>query len=69
MVANQLCFLLYQYKQVWFLLPHLLVGRECSYQKSVEQLDRYKQEYAAQLINPTEEPEEETTEEPTEEEQ
>lgn len=39
------------------------------YQKSVEQLDRYKQEYAAQLINPTEEPEEETTEEPTEEEQ
>lgn len=33
------------------------------YQKSVEQLDRYKQEYAAQLMNPTEETEEETTEE------
>ena len=30
------------------------------YQKSIEQLDRYKQEYASQLINPTEE---ETTEE------
>lgn len=39
------------------------------YQKSVEQLDRYKQEYASQLMNQTEEPEEETTEEPTEEEQ
>lgn len=25
------------------------------YQKSVEQLDRYKQEYASQLMNPTEE--------------
>lgn len=36
------------------------------YQKSVEQLERYKQEYASQLMNPTEE---ETTEEPTEEEQ
>lgn len=36
------------------------------YQKSVEQLDRYKQEYASQLMNPTEE---ETEEEPTEEEQ
>lgn len=39
------------------------------YQKSVEQLDRYKQEYASQLMNQTEEPEEETTEETTEEEQ
>ncbi len=36
------------------------------YQKSVEQLDRYKQEYASQLMNPTEE---ETVEEPTEDEQ
>lgn len=25
------------------------------YQKSVEQLDRYKQEYASQLMNPSEE--------------
>lgn len=25
------------------------------YQKSIEQLDRYKQEYASQLMNPTEE--------------
>lgn len=33
------------------------------YQKSVEQLDRYKKEYASQLMNPTEETEEETTEE------
>ena len=33
------------------------------YQKSVEQLDRYKQEYASQLMNPTEETTEETTEE------
>jgi hypothetical protein len=35
------------------------------YQKSVEQLERYKQEYASQLMNPNEE----TTEEPTEEDQ
>lgn len=28
---------------------------ELLYQKSVEQLDRYKQEYASQLMNPTEE--------------
>lgn len=28
---------------------------ELLYQKSVEQLDRYKQEYASQLMNPSEE--------------
>jgi len=39
------------------------------YQKSVEQLDRYKKEYASQLMNSAEESEEETEEEPTEENQ